>query len=220
FGIYNELNYYEDENGGLLRKNGSILFNYEGIMRSHSHFQANVLQEVYNGKIFDLINFSSCFGFYPSSNIWFHSHLFFGDRIDYANIRIGKRFRMDPEIGLNLGRHLRLDLGHAFERMLVNSTRLYTANISQMAVVYHFSVRTLFRGIFQYVNYDYNVANYTIEQDPEYKQFFTQLLFSYKINPFTVFFLGYTDNYFGNQDYDLTQNDRTLFVKLSYAWVM
>jgi len=86
--------------------------------------------------------------------------------------------------------------------------------------VYHFNVRTFLRGIFQYVNYDYNVANYTFERDPEYKHFFSQLLFSYKINPFTVFFLGYSDNYLGSQDYDLTQSDRTVFMKLSYAWVM
>jgi len=220
FGISNEMNYYEDENGGLLRKGGSLMFNYQGIMRSHSHFRSVVSQEVYNGKRFDLTYFTSCFGFYPISNVWFHTHALFGDRIDYANTRIGKRFSIDPEISLNLGRHLQLDFGHTYETMRVNDKRLYTANISQMKAVYHFNVRTFVRGIFQYVNYDYNVTNYTVDQNPEYKHFFTQLLFSYKINPFTVFFLGYTDNYFGNQDYDLTQSDRTLFMKLSYAWVI
>jgi len=53
--------------------------------------------------------------------------------------------------------------------------------------------------------------------DPEYQRFFTQLLFSYKINPKTVLFVGYNGNYFGAREYDLTQNDRTLFVKLGYA---
>lgn len=219
-GIYNELNYYEDENGGLLRKGGSLMFNYQGMMRSHSHFRGIVSQEVYDGKWFDLTYFTSCFGFYPSGNIWFHTHALFGDRIDYDNTRIGKRFSIDPEFGFNFGRHLQLDFGHTFETMRVNDARLYTANISQMKVVYHFNVRTFVRGVFQHVDYDYNVANYIVDQDPEYKHFFTQLLFSYKINPFTVFFLGYTDNYFGNQDYDLTQSDRTIFMKLSYAWVM
>jgi hypothetical protein len=219
-GIYNQMNYYENQSGDLLRKNASIMFNYQGIMRSHSHFQIYLKQEVYNAKKFDLTYFSSCFGFFPNGNINFHTHLLFGDRIDYANTRIGKRFRIDPEIGINLGKHLRLDVGHAYEYMSVNSVQLYTANISQLSAVYHFNVRTFFRSIFQYVNYDYNVNNYTYDQNPEFKQLFTQLLFSYKINPFTVFFLGYSDNYFGNQDYNLTQSDRTVFMKLSYAWVM
>ena len=89
-----------------------------------------------------------------------------------------------------------------------------------MAAVYQFDVRTFFRSIVQYVDYRYNTDNYTYNQDPEYRRFFTQLLFSYKINPRTVLFVGYNDNYFGNRDYDLTQNDRTLFVKLGYALVL
>lgn len=47
---------------------------------------------------------------------------------------------------------------------------------------------------------------------------FTQLLFSYKINPQTVLFLGYSDNYLGMTGIDVTQTDRTFFVKLGYAW--
>ena len=75
-----------------------------------------------------------------------------------------------------------------------------------------------FRAILQYIDYNYNVDLYTFPRNPEYKRLATQLLFSYKLNPRTVFFLGYTDNYYGNQEFSLTQNDRTFFVKVSYAW--
>jgi hypothetical protein len=104
--------------------------------------------------------------------------------------------------------------------MTVDAGRLYTANISQLTAIYHFSSRTFFRSIFQYVDYNRNTDNYTSDIDPKYRHLFTQLLFSYKLNPFTVFFLGYSDNYFGSQEYDLTQNDRTFFAKISYAWVL
>jgi hypothetical protein len=54
---------------------------------------------------------------------------------------------------------------------------------------------------------------------------FSQLLFSYKINPTTVLFLGYSDNQFGGIDadgrlIDLTRADRTFFFKVGYALVM
>ena len=88
-----------------------------------------------------------------------------------------------------------------------------------MLAVYQFNVRTFFRATIQYVNYDYNPSNYTFEIDSKYKRFFTQLLFSYKINLRTVLFLGYSDNYTGGQDLGLTQSDRTFFMKLGYAWV-
>ncbi len=104
--------------------------------------------------------------------------------------------------------------------MRVNDARLYTANISQLTAVYQFNVRMFFRTILQYVNYDYNPDNYTFEQDSEDRRLFTQLLFSYKFNPRTVLFLGYADNYRGNQDYSITQSDRTFFVKLGYAWTI
>ena len=55
---------------------------------------------------------------------------------------------------------------------------------------------------------------------PEFKRFFTQLLFSYKINPRTVLFLGYTDNYFDGHEYGMTKKDYTFFAKIGYAWVM
>ncbi len=47
---------------------------------------------------------------------------------------------------------------------------------------------------------------------------FTQFLFSYKINPQTVLFLGYSDNSLGMQGIDITRTDRTFFLKIGYAW--
>ena len=42
----------------------------------------------------------------------------------------------------------------------------------------------------------------------------------YKINPQTVLFLGYTDNYEGYENTGLPQVDRKLFLKIGYALVM
>jgi len=48
---------------------------------------------------------------------------------------------------------------------------------------------------------------------------FKGVSFSYKLNPQTVLFAGYSDNLFGDERVDLTRNDRTFFLKLGYAWV-
>lgn len=39
-----------------------------------------------------------------------------------------------------------------------------------------------------------------------------------KVNPRTVWFVGYTDNRMGTDEYVLTQQDRTFFTKVGYAW--
>jgi hypothetical protein len=52
---------------------------------------------------------------------------------------------------------------------------------------------------------------------------FSQLLFSYKRNPQSALFLGYSDTWRGMTEptldrVPLTQTDRTLFAKVGYAW--
>jgi hypothetical protein len=48
----------------------------------------------------------------------------------------------------------------------------------------------------------------------------TQLIYAYKINPQTVFFLGYSDNSYQDDDLsNLKQEQRTFFTKISYAWM-
>lgn len=48
--------------------------------------------------------------------------------------------------------------------------------------------------------------------------------FQFRVNPQTVVFVGFSDNFRGfDQDplrVDLTQSDRTIFVKLGYAWIL
>jgi hypothetical protein len=46
----------------------------------------------------------------------------------------------------------------------------------------------------------------------------TQLVYSYKINPRTVFYAGYSDSYIGSNEQDSFQVGRSLFLKLGYAW--
>jgi hypothetical protein len=43
---------------------------------------------------------------------------------------------------------------------------------------------------------------------------------AYKINPQTVFFVGYSDTRPGDERNDLRQQNRTVFVKLGYAWLL
>lgn len=215
-----EFNYFKDYDGTLLNKSASLWFQYSGTMQSLLSLRGRLSREGYNRKQFDLAFGAVEGGFWPTANLQLHMSAIFGDNIDYENTRKGKRFRLSPYLNYNLGKHVRLSLAHTYERMAVRNARLYTANISQMSAVYQFNVRTFFRAILQYVDYDYNSDNYTFDRDPRYQRFFTQLLFSYKINARTVLFLGYSDNYFGFQNYRLTQADRTFFVKLGYAWVI
>ena len=56
--------------------------------------------------------------------------------------------------------------------------------------------------------------------EPQTRRLFSQYLFPHTFNPQTVLFLGYSDNATGSQGVDLQKQDRTIFVKLGYAWAL
>ena len=220
FRIGADLIYFEELNGELLDKTGRLWFRYRGILQSDMIIQAWREREGYAGREFDKTAALIQAYFWPFGDLQVGAFTTFGDQIDYANVRPGKRFRINPWLSYNLGKYLRFSLNHTYEHMAVNQTRLYTANISQLTAICQFTTRMFFRSILQYVNYDYNPDNYTFEIDSQFSRLFVQLLFSYKINPRTVLFLGYSDNYQADQDIRLTQLNRTLFLKIGYAWVI
>ncbi len=209
-----------DLNGTNLSKGYSFWFNYAGLTQSFFNLRGTYGKQHYNGVDFDNRYINADFGIRPSAWLFFVIDATYGDQIDYANIRPGTRIRIDPYAELNLGRRLALTFNHTFERLNVEEGRLYDANISQMRVMYCFSRRTFVRMILQYQHYNRNPDLYLDEVDAMSNSLFTQFLFSYKINPRTVLYLGYSDDYFGNNDVQLTQNNRTVFIKIGYAWVL
>jgi hypothetical protein len=215
-----DLHYDEDADGEFLEKYGTLFTHYSGPLQSWGTIAGHVGQEVYNGVEFDWDTVSLQGGLRPNGDLSLYAYIGYGNRIDYVNTQLGKRFRFDPELSYLLGRHLRLDVMHTYERMDVDVGRLYTANITYLGARYQFTRRMFLRAILQYVDYNRNPAAYDEPVDSRDRSFYTQFLFSYKVNPRTVFYLGYTDSHFGDARTDLSQYDRTFFAKIGYAWIL
>ena len=149
-----------------------------------------------------------------------------GDTIDFAHTRPADLLRIRPSVGYNFGQHLRMTASHDLQRVTVDGEDLLEVNLSELRTVYQINLRTFVRATFQYEDFRYNQDLYTAAEVPSQDQhLFSELLFSYKLNPQTVLFLGYSDNQVGGevrQDeiIDLTRADRTLFFKVGYALVM
>jgi hypothetical protein len=217
FRLGGEFAHYEERSGKLLQKSWEAWGSYSGTMQSYLYGEAWGATQAYNGRLFDLTRLTCQGGFRPASDLSAGFTLLFGDHIDYSNTRDADLFYIRPRIDLNLGRHLTLELVHTYEHLDVSLGRLYTANISYLSFIYQINRRIFLRSIAQYVRYRRNVDYYTFDIEPDYKNISTQLLFSYKINPQTMLYLGYSDNHLGNQYFNLTQSDRTFFMKVGYA---
>ncbi|MBC8647765.1 MAG: hypothetical protein H7X85_11405, partial [Thermoanaerobaculia bacterium] len=191
-----------------------------GPLQSFFFFGGGTRDRFYNGVDFEEQFGSAYIEIRPVGDLYLFTQVNFGDQIDFANTRPGDRFRILSRVRWNIGRHLKLDLDHTSDRLDVDGGRLFKADLTELRAVYQFNIRTFVRAILQYTDIQRAPELYTFLVDAKTEQLFTQLLFSYKINPQTVFFLGYTDNRGADERIDLTQRNRTVFVKIGYAWIL
>jgi hypothetical protein len=209
-----------DQSGFLLFHEDVVQFTLEGPLQSHSVIRPSRAREGYNGQEFEFNRLRLHFCAKPTrhSHTWLNLHG--GGRIDYANTRLGDFINLDAGFWYRFGKHLFVEPKYTRERMEVDQGWLYTSTIGQLAASWQFNTRCFVRAILQHVDDQFNTELYADGRDPEEQHLFTQFLFSYKLNPRTVFFLGYSDNSFASSDYGLTQGDRTIFAKIGYAWVL
>jgi len=207
-----------DQEGGALRDRVKLSFYMDGQMQSCWNGAVYQDRTTYNGQRFELAWIAWWNQFKPSPDLVVDLQLQYGDHIDYANTRAGTRLRVNPSTRYFVGRHFQVAAGLTYESMKVAAGRLYTANIARLSATYQFTPRTLLRAVVDGIDYRYDVANYDDDRDPRTTGIASQLLFSYRVNPQTSFFAGYSDRYQGDHALPLTQSDRTLFVKLGYAW--
>ncbi|HEY7214423.1 MAG TPA: DUF5916 domain-containing protein [Thermoanaerobaculia bacterium] len=209
----------EDQAGQLLEEEWESWFEVNGPLQSFISLDGGVRDRFFNGVTFDEKFSNIFFEIQPTGDLYLSLQTRLSDEIDFVNTQAGDILHLEPTVRYNLGLHLRTVLTHIYEKLDVEGGNLYTANLSQLTTVYQFNVRTFLRAILQYTDIDRTPALYHVEVDDQTETLFSQLLFSYKLNPQTVLFVGYSDNSFGDQRIDLTRTDRTLFLKIGYAWV-
>jgi hypothetical protein len=204
--------------GNLTNQNIGVEGALQGPMQSKLYFYFSSNKEFYNGVTFDLNDVLLNFEIQPSGSLKVRLESEWGGDIDSFNTQKGDVLAFSPRVELKLGKHINLNLGHSFRRMDVERGRLYRENLTETRFYYHFNLRTLIRLIAQYRHIDRDPSLFPNPVPSVDSSLFLQLLGSYKVNPRTVVFVGYSDNHRGLQDFDFLRTSRTFFVKLGYAW--
>ena len=212
-----EVSQTQNHQGDLLEREAKAAVEVEMPLQTLLIITASTEKKVYNGVPFlqNLLDFY--FKMKPNGGLYLNCTSHIGDEIDYKHTRAGKLFDITPKVTLNFNEHLLTSLSYSYSQLSVPEGRLFRAHVVQGRFVYYFSKQAFFRGIVQYTDISRNTSLYSILVEPEFRKLFTQLLFSYKLNPRTVLFLGYSDNYHGYIDVDLKQLNRTFFFKIGYA---
>ena len=213
-----------EQNGDLLEEELEAWAAVQGPMQSFFQIVTGDRDRRYNDVTFDEQFLHWNAEVRPTGSFYVFASGTFADQIDFANTQPGKRFRVAGGVRWNIGVRTKVDFDHSYEDLDVEGGKLFDAKVTQLRAVYQFNIRMFARAILQYTDITRDPSLYRFETvDARSKRLFPQLLFSYKLNPQTVFFAGYSGTRLGGEfdgvDVSLSEADRTFFVKLGYAWL-
>ena len=144
----------------------------------------------------------------------------YGDQVDFANTRLGNMLRVEPFLNWNVSRNLLLRFDGAMLRLdNKDGAQIFDARVYDVRLTWQFSRRSFLRFTTQFQDVERNPDEHIDSVDAHSRDLGRQLLYSYKLNPQTVFFVGYSDQHIDEDNLDgLTATNRTLFMKIGYAW--
>lgn len=212
-------------------QHGQVLeeeYELHGTMEGRKHFFTNFgvvhRERLFEEQYFKETQFKTFIEMRPIASINIGTFFKFGKQIDFANAQLGDLVYVEAFSQWDVNRHINASINYNYSHLDVDDGRLFTAHQSDIRLSYQFNMRSKLKLVVQYTNINRDINLYT-EEDPDDipdaqdSSFSSQLIYSYKINPQTLFFLGYSDS--GYQDdslAQLTRDERSVFTKFSYAW--
>jgi len=209
-----------DHDGQLTDNGVTFTAQYQGPLQSSIVGAVSRQNERYAGVMYDGTVGRVNVSIKPSGAVALQLNSRFGDSVDYTNNQQGTVIALGPGVEWKVGAPLNLQLTHSYERLSVQAGWLYTANLLQFRGVWHFNRQTFVRAILQYTDVSRDPALYLEPVAARSSKLFSQFLFSYKLNPQTVLLAGYSDTSLGGANLSLTRANRTLFIKVGYAWLL
>jgi len=223
FGVEAEM--VEDHDGTVTDEKIEVSVHADGRWQSYINPHFLRIMERYAGASYDLKKGIVRLGARPARAFNFWGAMTAGDGIDYENATpsrrsSGKLLYGGPGFAVDIGRHLQFFADHTYERLDVRGEKLYEANLIQSRLAYQMNIRMMARAIWHFTDVTTHPRQYAYPVDARSTELFTQLLLSYKVNPQTVFYLGYSEERVGAGSRRLHLDGRTFFGKVGYAWLL
>jgi hypothetical protein len=198
-----------------------VVATYEG--PHQSRISSNIFapnQEFFAGRVYHNVRHNIDASIQATRDVNLGLFVNWGETIDFTNERAADFVTVAPSANFDVGRHIRGEFSWQRQTFWTEAgNRVFVVDIPQARMLYHFNRRAFVRAILQYRDVAREPDQYIVPVPREDRGFLSQLLFSYRLDAQTVFLAGYSDNYAGTDQIDLTRTDRAVFVKLSYAWL-
>lgn len=145
----------------------------------------------------------------------------FGEEVDFTNNRLGRGANINVNATIRPTNHLALELTTSLRWLNVSGDRLFTSQVERVNATYTFNPRMFLRAIVQNTRTNRDLALYGagVETEQHSGELSNQLLFAYKLNWQTVFYVGYGDLREATAEQgEFEPSNRQFFAKLSYAF--
>jgi hypothetical protein len=246
WGLFGDWDKTEDQSGKMLEQESEIHFNLRGPMQFNTNLGVVERERYYNGEYFDESVFMMWFQFKPLSSLTVGNFMMLGDQIDYAHTELGELVLIEPYVNWQVGKHLSVNVSHTNQKLDVLAKqmtidtpngngqqvdfakgKLFDAKLTDIRLAYQFNTKSRLSLTLQTSSIDKNPLLYSVNFDDDLdndassstKRFGTQLIYSYKLNPQSLMYLGYSDNAVeSEQILSLEKFDKTFFAKFSYLW--
>jgi len=142
-----------------------------------------------------------------------------GDEVDFANNRLGRGASVNVNAQIRPSNHLALGLTAGVRWLNISEDRLFTSQVERLRATYTFNERMFLRAIVQNQRTNRDRDLYGSPVDQYGGSLAGQLLYAYKLNWQTVFYVGYGDlrEATANEG-ELEPSSRQFFAKVSYAF--
>ena len=216
-----------DSTGLELEEETEINFHIVGKLQSNMRVGIGTRERYWNGESFDESIRLLRAEFQPASGLKMGARFDWGDKVDFDNTRLGEEIRFRPFVDWQINRHWFTSLDYNHVDFDIPDGDLFTARLTNFRLTYQLDIRSFLRFTMQRTDISRVVGNYIDDDndpttpvvDATYKSVSSQLLYSYKINPQTLFFAGYSDSgYQDDEIFQIEETSRSIFMKFSYAW--
>jgi hypothetical protein len=207
--------------GQLLERELEAFFSINAPLQSFFQLGALKRDRFWAGQLFDESWWSLYSEITPTSRLSLDLFLRHGQQIDFRNAKLADVTQIEPSISVNIGKGINFRLNHTYQTLSRDGGDVFVANLSDARLSWQFNHRQRLRLSLQYGTTirDKFLDVRPSEIDAEAGDLSAQLLYSYKINPRTAFYAGYSEGQFSDDQFtELFASNRSLFMKLSYAW--
>ncbi len=213
----------KDRADGLLLEETQVVgFDVSGPFQSEVDVRLRSSREFDSGRYFDVERVDVSTQLEPLGGLQVGFDMRLGDQVDYDNLRVGEQFLFEPFITWNVNRNLFLRIdGSKVALETPAGQPVLDATALDARLMWHFNRKSYLRLSVQQREIERHPEAYVAAVDASLKDVGHQLLYSWKLNPQTVLFLGYSDAYErARERTEARVSERRWFLKVGYGFAI